>query len=294
MRYVFEEEHVVRKTRNFLKGSTTVYENKMTSKCLIIQNSKPEDKDSMNADAKNLTRLFSNLNYDVKVIENLTAEQIEENLKNFGSQKGHGDSVVVCFIAHGNVHGICGIDKKVFNPERVYHLLGPENAPELAGKPKIVISESCRGRCQDGGYTMVQETREPDRTGWFLNDGECTNRSGRVAEKGAEKATTIPTNSDFYLSFATTAGNLAYAHKVLGSFHFRALCHTFAQRAHREDIAKLMVEVGKKLGQIDFRLKDGVAKQMPETRSTLTRNFFFNTVKKSEQAQLKERRQNLL
>ncbi|PIC37475.1 hypothetical protein B9Z55_016094 [Caenorhabditis nigoni] len=285
IRYKFDEADLVRKPMN-LKGrkADSAYKNVKKSKCLIFKIGNPDDETSMTADVRNLGRLFGNLNYYVEISKNLTAQGIEEKLKEFGASAHHGDSAVVAFIAHGRLHGIDESDGKVFDHQKIYSLLGPQNAPRLAGKPKIVLMEQCRGSGRDSGYAVV-ERGFLERSGRAMMSGDGVEKagdgSGRNMEKCDEMSQTIPMTSDFLLCFSTSSGHVAIAEEKFGSYHVQALCKTIAERAHRDDLDTMLLEVRCKMARMEFKGNGVLKKQMPENRSTLTRKFFFNIPRKS-------------
>ena len=54
-------------------------------------------------------------------------------------------SVVLVFMSHGNERGIYGIDSEIVEVEEIKEMFSGKNCPQLAGKPKIMIFQACRG-----------------------------------------------------------------------------------------------------------------------------------------------------
>ncbi|CAO4375860.1 unnamed protein product [Caenorhabditis nigoni] len=272
IRYRYEETDLIRKPMNLKdRRAATAYPNSRLSRCLIIKIGGEEDEKSMSADVRNLTKLVQSLSYKVEIAQNLTGKEIGETIKRFGSGY-HGDSAVIIFIAHGDKQGIIGCDKSVFKVDEVYSLLSPENAPRLAGKPKLIFTESCRGDRQHSGYRVMDEPR--------LANGLVRSGKGMQVEKNGEKTRTIPSNQDFLVCHATSHNNLAFADANYGTYHVQVLCQTIARRAHRDDLEKMLVEIRKRMAAMEFRGNGVLKKQMPEVTSTLTRAFYFNIPRK--------------
>ncbi|CAO4375863.1 unnamed protein product [Caenorhabditis nigoni] len=273
--YMFETKHMVLRSRDDLarEDLKKAYKNSEISQCLIIRNAKPEDEVSMDNDVRNYRRVFNMLDYDVEVQMNLTADEMEQTIKEFGAAR---NSVIVVFVTHGSIDGIHGIDGEVFEYRKLYSLLGPQNAPDLIGKPKIVLMEHCRGGIRDAGYAI----QEPETTDLMRRIGEesepVMKRSGGQMEKIDKTPTTIPATSDFFLSFSTSPGHPAFGHHIHGSFHVQILCRVIAEEAHRLDLDRITVEVRKRMSRMEISERDGRFKQMPEIRSTLTKSFFLN------------------
>ncbi|PIC37470.1 hypothetical protein B9Z55_016091 [Caenorhabditis nigoni] len=275
IRYRYEETDLIRKPMNLKdRRAATAYPNSRRSRSLIIKIGDSGDEKSMSADVRNLKKLLESLTFTVELAENLTAKQIGETIKRFGSGY-HGDSAVIFFIAHGDQQGIIGCDKSVFELDEVYSLLSPEQAPRLAGKPKLIFSECCRGDRQHSGYRVMDEPRSAH--------GLSRSGMGSSGEKVGESTRTIPTNQDFLVCNATSHNNLAFADANYGTYHVQVLCQTFARRAHRDDLEKMLVEIRKRMAAMEFRGNGVLKKQMPEVTSTLTRAFFFNIPRKLKQ-----------
>ncbi|PIC49696.1 hypothetical protein B9Z55_008220 [Caenorhabditis nigoni] len=265
IRYQFKDEDLIYGERR-IGNSDGDYKNEKRSKCLIVKIGKLEEDESMSSDVENLSRLFTSLNYEVKVVEDLTAQGIEDTVRRFGAESDHGDSPILCFVTHGCVDGVYEKDGKVFRLDQLYALLSPENSPNLAGKPKVIFSESCRGIVEALGEDQILE------------------RSGRglVGEKVGEKPKKIPMNADFLFCYSTSPGHVAFAHPRFGAYHVQLLCRTIAQRAHEDDLETMMVSVRKGISEMDFKGEKGPLKQMPEHRSTLRRTFYFNLEEKAK------------
>ncbi|PIC37495.1 hypothetical protein B9Z55_016107 [Caenorhabditis nigoni] len=270
IRYQFKEEDIIYGKRT--NGcSNAEYKNEKRSKCLIVKIGKLEDDESMGSDVENLAGLFSKLNYQVNVVHDLTKKEIEDTVKRFGAKTNHGDSAVLAFVTHGCKDGVYGTDGKVFRLDQLYELLSPENSPQLAGKPKVIFAESCRGSNRDSGYSVVED----------LGEDQILERSGKgsIGEKIGEKPEKIPMNADFLFCYSTSPGHVAFAHPRFGAYHVQLLCRTIAQRAHEDDLETMMVSVRKGISEMNFKGEKGPLKQMPEHRSSLRRSFYFNLEK---------------
>ncbi|CAO4367954.1 unnamed protein product [Caenorhabditis nigoni] len=77
IRYQFKDEDLIYGERR-IGNSDGDYKNEKRSKCLIVKIGKLEEDESMSSDVENLSRLFTSLNYEVKVVEDLTAQKPEK------------------------------------------------------------------------------------------------------------------------------------------------------------------------------------------------------------------------
>ncbi|CAO4375875.1 unnamed protein product [Caenorhabditis nigoni] len=262
IQYRFQPEDLVRgkEWKGEMMRSGAVYKNEKVSLCLIIAIGEEHE---MDADVSNITQLFQKLNYSVQIASDLTADGIEKTLEQFAKNENHGDSTVLFFLVHGNQQGMKGSDEKIFELRRVFEYLSPHSAPKLAGKPKLVFFEHCRGGGRDSGYTIQQDTED------------VLERSGRASGSTKQPPTIIPGSADFLISFATSAGSYAYATKTHGSFHIQALVQMIAEQAYRSHLEEILLEVRRRVSGLEINGPDGKCKQMPQTTSTLTMPFYF-------------------
>ncbi|PIC37485.1 hypothetical protein B9Z55_016101 [Caenorhabditis nigoni] len=253
--FKFEPKDLIRGNGKWVEQlirSRSVYDNRKRSQCLIIAIPSEDKKDEMDADIENVRLLFGQLNFCVKVVWNLTAEGIEKTVQEFGKNPQHGDAAMMFFLTHGNEKGIIAADNKVVDPMRVLQLLMPNAAPLLAGKPKIVFLENCRGTGADSGYTVV------------LDGKKLVNRSGRAPGPSAKSSTIIPSSVDFCINFATSPENYAYADDIYGAFHIQCLVQTISQLAHRCHLEEILLEVRRRMAGLEISDQDGMRKQMPQ------------------------------
>ncbi|UMM31202.1 hypothetical protein L5515_012776 [Caenorhabditis briggsae] len=125
--YQFKSEDLIRgKGRWMGEKMKNAYDNRTVSQCLIITIPDRCHKDEIDADISNLAQLFQELNFSLK--------ESRKTVQEFGKDP-----------RHGNEEGIVAADNKSFDPMRAVHLLTPHAAPLLAGKPKILFYENCRG-----------------------------------------------------------------------------------------------------------------------------------------------------
>ena len=121
--------------------------------CLIInQTNFPEGpRNGTDIDAKILEKTFQRLNFEVKVEKDLTAEDLLLNLQelcyflNRNTKKYQ--LMCICLLSHGNKDMIYGVDKVEVHvmDEIVLGIFNSKNCPAMINKPKIFISNACRG-----------------------------------------------------------------------------------------------------------------------------------------------------
>uniref|UniRef100_A0A4X2LAS8 Caspase family p20 domain-containing protein n=1 Tax=Vombatus ursinus TaxID=29139 RepID=A0A4X2LAS8_VOMUR len=108
-----------------------------------------------------MTKLLMDLGYDVDVKGNLIAQEMESELKAFGdlTEQWFSDSTFLVFISHGFWDGICGTRHEKQKPDvlatnTIFQTFNNLNCPSLRGKPKVIITQVCRG--EGTGLIWVQ------------------------------------------------------------------------------------------------------------------------------------------
>ena len=80
-------------------------------------------------------------------------QQMKDALKAESKQCGDCDGFVLCIMGMGGCGRVCGTDGKPMSVDELKTYFDDTNCPALKGKPKVIITETCRGdECPEGGY----------------------------------------------------------------------------------------------------------------------------------------------
>ncbi|XP_011500855.1 PREDICTED: caspase-1 isoform X2 [Ceratosolen solmsi marchali] len=197
-------------------------------------------------DEANLKQLFEEMGFKVIIHSNLTGDQIKKKVKEFSKMKElrRVDSAFIIISSHGaGEHGrqeteIQGTDYKLPNYETVFctdiiDYFTAEQCPNLCGKPKIFIFQTCRGiKHQKAVSRSVTDTV----TAEFSDTEQPYNLSSRNYE-------------DTLIAYATLPGYVSYRDTYNGSWFIQILCEVFMNYACERHIQDLFV-------MTDRRLKD--------------------------------------
>ncbi|XP_017461072.1 PREDICTED: caspase-1-like, partial [Rhagoletis zephyria] len=116
----------------------------------------------------------------------------------------------------------------------------PDACPTLAGKPKMIFIQACRGRKLDAGYQLVVDGHGPG--GSF--PWSTSSSSALVPAK-------IPTHADFLVYRSTYAGHYSWRNSVNGSWFIQDLTgvlRRFAiQRSSSFDLMTLLTLVNREV-----------------------------------------------
>ncbi|KAM7437399.1 hypothetical protein ABFA07_012956 [Porites harrisoni] len=250
--------------------------------CLIVNNVDFETlrrRGGSDLDAKQLSGLFTQLHYKVKVVRNQTAKQLKDTLFQFAKMSDHkaADSMVLCLLSHGLEGQIYGVDGVLVSIPDLLALFNGYMAKDLIGKPKLFFIQACRGSdydhgtdVTDGGHSANVETeyhvtRSTNEllAAAFPNDKPET----------VDEPETIPAEADMLVAYSTVPGYVSWSHLQKGSWFVQAMVDVFSAYAKTEDVVSMLVRVNGKVAREfeSFNRK----KQMPAPVIMLTRKVFF-------------------
>ena len=211
---------------------------------IIINNEKfqrQSDREGTGIDEKNLVQTLRYLGYMVEVHNDCDAKTISDIME--GTRKrDHGsyDSFICCILSHGKMGQIFGSDSVVVSLDEITNKLSGDNCKSLANKPKMFFMQACRGTMKDRGVAadgdeMEEETKILSSTGV------------RVA---TDSDTKIPSANDFYFSFATASGHVAWRDLDNGSWYVSELCRSLTSYARFASLNDIMTITNKRVGSV--------------------------------------------
>uniref|UniRef100_A0A8C3VY22 Caspase-2 n=1 Tax=Catagonus wagneri TaxID=51154 RepID=A0A8C3VY22_9CETA len=220
-------------------------------------------------DHSTLVALFKLLGYQVHVLLDQTAQEMQEKLQDFAQLPTHRvtDSCIVALLSHGVEGGIYGVDGKLLQLQEVFRLFDNANCPSLQNKPKMFFIQACRGDETDRGVDQ--------------QDGKTHAPSPGCEESyaGEEELlkTRLPTRSDMICGYACLRGTAAMRNTKRGSWYVEALTQVFSERACDMHVADMLVRVNALIKE-----REGYApgtefhrcKEMSEYCSTLCRHLY--------------------
>nr|XP_003422854.1 caspase-2 isoform X1 [Loxodonta africana] len=220
-------------------------------------------------DRSTLVTLFKLLGYNVHVLHDQTAQEMQEKLHNFAQLPAHRltDSCVVALLSHGVEGAIYGVDGKLLQLQEVFRLFDNATCPNLQNKPKMFFVQACRGDETDRGVDQQDGKSQAQSPGCEESD---------AGTEGLLK-TRLPTRSDMICGYACLRGTAAMRNTKRGSWYIEALARVFSERACNMHVADMLVEVNALIKE-----REGYApgtefhrcKEMSEYCSTLCRRLY--------------------
>jgi hypothetical protein len=124
------------------KGNTKIFSMKERprGKCVIINNVT----DLLSKESDRFKNIFEQLFFDVLLFENLTADQIETQLKAIRVNLKGEESLVVMIISHGHDEKVICSDGKDLRISDIVDIFSEKNCESLKRKPKLFFFNCCR------------------------------------------------------------------------------------------------------------------------------------------------------
>ncbi|OWF56528.1 caspase-3-like [Mizuhopecten yessoensis] len=238
-------------------------------KALIINNKEFKgnmglgDRKGTDVDAAVMYQRLQELDFDVTLEHNLSADKIQQILLNL-SLEDHNDCdcLFVVVLSHGEEGVVFGTEgsvevKKLFEPFK------GNRCPSLAGKPKIFAIQACRGCQFDDGMDVT------------VADAE-----GMMEIDQTVRTQSIPAEADFLVAYSVVPGFYSWRNSTNGSWFIQALSVALQDKKLKDlDFLRLLTVVNRKVAyQFQSQTSDprmALKKQIPCITSMLTKEIYF-------------------
>ena len=249
--------------------------------CLIVNNVDFETlrkRGGSDLDAKQLSELFTKLQYKVEIVRNQTAKQLKDTLLQFVKKSDHkaADSMVVCLLSHGLEGQIYGVDGVLLSIPDLLAMFNGYMAKDLIGKPKLFFIQACRGSDYDHGADVTDSGHSDNVEEYHVTRTTAELLTAAVPYDKPEalvEPETIPAEADMLIAYSTVPGYVSWSNLQKGSWFVQALVDVFSAYAHTEDVVSMLVRVNGKVAREfeSFNRK----KQIPAPVIMLTKKVFF-------------------
>ncbi|XP_015999480.2 caspase-3 [Rousettus aegyptiacus] len=229
--------------------------------CIIINNKNFHKNTGMafrsgtDVDAGNLRETFTSLNYEVRIHNDLTREEIVELMCSVSKEDHSKRSSFICvLLSHGDEGVIFGTNGPV-DLRKLTSFFRGDYCRSLTGKPKLFIIQACRGSELDCGI-------ETD--------------SGVEDDMACQK---IPVEADFLYAYSTAPGYYSWRNSKEGSWFIQSLCAMLKLHANKLELMHILTRVNRKVAtefeSFSFDSTFHAKKQIPCIMSMLTKELYF-------------------
>jgi len=259
-----EEERLIRLVK--IDDSDTYPSGKKRGLCLIFENDMfhtglgLSKRKGSNVDRGLMVDVFSKLQFEVRVFQNLSASEIFDALDEARFEdQANNDMLAVIVLSHGNEGILYGYDR-AYPVHKIWEPFTANNCEDLAGKPKLFFFQACQGNQMDSGVVVEQRANTRTET-----DGFASYRT--------------PLHADFLIAHSTVNGFYSWRNTVQGSWFIQVLGASLLVNSYKQDLMTILTKVARVVAREyesnssnkDFNAK----KQIPFIYSTLTNKLLF-------------------
>ncbi|KAK2546149.1 hypothetical protein Q9966_000618 [Columba livia] len=220
------------------------------------------------ADRNNLERRLTDLGFEVRVHDNLKADDVLQKIHE-ASKDDHSnaDCFVCVFLSHGENDHVYAFDAPI-KIETITDMFRGDKCQSLIGKPKIFIIQACRGDKHDDPVIVPDSTDGSDES------------TANETEVDAACAYTLPAGADFIMCYSVAQGYFSHRETINGSWYIQDLCEALRKHGSSLEFTELLTVVNRKVScrKVDI-CKDIRAigkKQIPCFASMLTKKLYFH------------------
>lgn len=215
------------------------------------------NRDGNEVDCDKLVKSLEKLQFDVTLYQDQRLQVIHRITQEVSSMDhSNNDCLLIAILSHGEEGDIVHAFDGPYQLSTIWKPFTADKCRTLAGKPKILLVQACRGSELDSAV-------ETDGHGTAIYN--------------------IPANADFLFAFATIPGFAAFRNSERGSWFIQELCRELDENGQRYDILTLLTFVIQTVAyryQVLGRNNPALylKKQIPCFTSRLTRLLMFNNI----------------
>ncbi|XP_020786173.1 caspase-6 [Boleophthalmus pectinirostris] len=218
-----------------------------------------------NSDRYNLEKRLSALNFEVKTYENYKQMEILDILCE-AAQANHADAdcFMLVFLSHGEQDHIYAYDGKI-SIQDITAMFKGDKCQSLAGKPKIIMLQACRGDKHDNPVKPSDDVDNMMKTNEVVVDASAVH--------------TLPAGADFIMCYSVAEGYYSHRETIHGSWYIQDFCELLEKYGDSLEFTELLTLVNRKVSMRSVdTCNDRSAigkKQVPCFASMLTKKLYF-------------------
>ncbi|VDD79553.1 unnamed protein product [Mesocestoides corti] len=217
-------------------------------------------------DVSALQALFSDIGYCVEVLLDPDFRSLDSSLKAFIRSPNHNkvDAGGLIVMSHGLQDYIYTSDGKLFAINDILNVFTNKSLPALAGKPKFILFQACRGEEKDRGCMLTSDVTRGIPSPIEFVDAPTKNASWKC----------LPYMSDCVIAYSTLPGFVSWRCEKQGSWFIQVLVDVFRKYASTFHVLELLTEVNRRMVEESQHRE---FKQITQPSNTLTRAFYLST-----------------
>ncbi|XP_031409132.1 caspase-6 [Meleagris gallopavo] len=220
------------------------------------------------ADRNNLKRSLTDLGFEVRIFDDLKAEDVLQKVYEASlDDYSNADCFVCVFLSHGENDHVYAYDAQI-KIETITNMFRGDKCQSLVGKPKIFIIQACRGDKHDDPVLVQDLVDSKDET------------TVNQTEVDAAGVYTLPAGADFIMCYSVAQGYFSHRETVNGSWYIQDLCEALRKHGSSLEFTELLTVVNRKVSHRKVDMCRDInaigKKQIPCFASMLTKKLYFH------------------
>nr|AAC32378.1 caspase-6 [Gallus gallus]AAL82386.1 caspase-6 [Gallus gallus] len=220
------------------------------------------------ADRNNLKRSLTDLGFEVRIFDDLKAEDVLKKVFEASRDDySNADCFVCVFLSHGENDHVYAYDAQI-KIETITNMFRGDKCQSLVGKPKIFIIQACRGDKHDDPVLVQDSVDSKDET------------TVNQTEVDAAGVYTLPAGADFIMCYSVAQGYFSHRETVNGSWYIQDLCEALGKHGSSLEFTELLTVVNRKVSHRKVDICRDInaigKKQIPCFASMLTKKLYFH------------------
>lgn len=202
-------------------------------------------------DVESLEVVLKDLKFKTHHCVDPTRDDLVKKLKDTAAHllEGKFHCFALFITGHGGERGVQTKDDKFINAENIVSPF--KNG--FIGKPKLFFIESCRGE----------------------EDQKTKRQLSSVDNESFTDELRVPVDADILIAYSTTPGYYSYSSKDDESYFIRECVDVFKNDSSKMHVEEMMIEIRRRIAQMQIVEEKEKYGQMPCTWSTLRKKVFF-------------------
>lgn len=185
-------------------------------------------------DVERLVEVFTTFGFDIKVHTDLVYMDLIQILGYYASSiKENHSAFVLIILSHGSENVIYTSDSKAVDMSTIEMVFQAEICPNLIGKPKVFIIQSCQGEKWQKQLIKSEDTEV------FCDSAVPSNNLKQVLMG--------PQRGDSIIAWSTVQGFASFRDKYNGSWYIQELCKELWKFGDISDLVEIFTRVNNNL-----------------------------------------------
>ena len=191
-------------------------------------------------DVESLTNTLTNLDFDIKICQDLTKQQLESVMQEQATLDHRNSDCFLCVImSHGNQEKIVTSDNEEISFEQIMAPI--KTCPSLVNKPKLFFIQACRGE-NDAEFSSSKPRSSSAQSigGGTKSNMTDHNKNNTISNdfpqnNSKPQTTKIENESDLLVYYSTLPNHLAFSKEDIseGTVFIKSLCEVFDTNAYK-------------------------------------------------------------